>query len=432
MAWRYPASSEDIEMVASSPSDIRAQALACRTAAQQVARLSSSAKTALLDAMAAALEADAALILDANARDLAAARDKGTGSAMLDRLALDATRLAGIAAALRDVAALPDPVGVVTRDDVRPNGIRVQKVRVPLGVIVMIYEARPNVTADAAALCIKAGNGVILRGGSEAIHSNTAIAAALKRALREAGVAEAALTLVEDLRRETMLELLQLNDLVDLAIPRGGEGLIRFVAEHTRVPVIKHYKGVCHLYVDRAAHLERALALLVDGKCSRPSACNSLETLLVHADVAATFLPLAGQALRERGVAVRADDRARQWLADAQPATDADYAAEYLDLIIAVRVVDDLDQALAHIQQYSSDHTEVIATEDARAAEQFVHALRSAVVMVNASSRFSDGGELGLGAEIGISTTRLHAYGPMGLEALTVERFVVRGEGQTR
>lgn len=419
-------------MVASSPSDIRAQALACRTAAQQVAQLSSGAKTALLDAMAAALEDDAALILDANARDLAAARDKGTGSAMLDRLALDATRLAGIASALRDVAALPDPVGVVTRDDVRPNGIRVQKVRVPLGVIVMIYEARPNVTADAAALCIKAGNGVILRGGSEAIHSNTAIAAALKRALREAGVAEAALTLVEDLRRETMLELLQLNDLVDLAIPRGGEGLIRFVAEHARVPVIKHYKGVCHLYVDRAAHLERALALLVDGKCSRPSACNSLETLLVHADVAATFLPLVGQALRERGVAVRADDRARQWLDDAQPATDADYAAEYLDLIIAVRVVDDLDQALAHIQQYSSDHTEVIATEDAQAAEQFVQALRSAVVMVNASSRFSDGGELGLGAEIGISTTRLHAYGPMGLDALTVERFVVRGEGQTR
>lgn len=419
-------------MVASSPSDIRAQALACRNAAQQVAQLSSGAKTALLDAMAAALEADTDAILAANARDLTAARDKGTGSAMLDRLALDPTRLAGIAAALREVAALPDPVGVVTRDDVRPNGIRVQKVRVPLGVIAMIYEARPNVTADAAALCIKAGNAVILRGGSEAIHSNTAIAGALKRALREAGVADAALTLVEDLRRETMLTLLQLSDLIDLAIPRGGEGLIRFVAEHARVPVIKHYKGVCHLYVDRAADPARALALLLDGKCSRPSACNSLETLLVHADIAATFLPLAAQALRERGVEVRADERARQWLGDAQPATDADYAAEYLDLIIAVRVVDDLGQALAHIQQYSSDHTEVIATEDAQAAERFVQALRSAVVMVNASSRFSDGGELGLGAEIGISTTRLHAYGPMGLEALTVERFVVRGEGQTR
>ncbi|WP_411851542.1 glutamate-5-semialdehyde dehydrogenase [Stenotrophomonas sp. LGBM10] len=412
--------------------DIRTLATQCRDAAQQLAQLSSPAKAALLEAMAAALETDAGVILAANARDLAAATEKGVGSAMLDRLALDPRRLAGIAAALREVASLPDPVGVVTRDDVRPNGIRVQKVRVPLGVIAMIYEARPNVTADAAALCIKAGNGVILRGGSEAIHSNTAIAAALKRALREAGVPDAALTLVEDLRRETMLALLQLNDLVDLAIPRGGEGLIRFVAEHARVPVIKHYKGVCHLYVDRAADLQRAVALLVDGKCSRPSACNSLETLLVHADVAGTFLPLADAALRERGVALRADDRARQWLADAAPATDDDYAAEYLDLILAVRVVDDLDQALAHIQQYTSDHTEVIATEDTAAADRFVHALRSAVVMVNASSRFSDGGELGLGAEIGISTTRLHAYGPMGLEALTVERFVVRGDGQTR
>ena len=419
-------------MVASSPSDIRAQALACRAAARQLAQLSSTAKAALLEAMAAALETDADAILAANARDLAAASEKGVGTAMLDRLALDPGRLAGIAAALREVASLPDPVGVVTRDDVRPNGIRVQKVRVPLGVIAMIYEARPNVTADAAALCIKAGNAVILRGGSEAIHSNTAIAAALKRALREAGVADAAVTLVEDLRRETMLELLQLNDLVDLAIPRGGEGLIRFVVEHARVPVIKHYKGVCHLYVDRAAQVERAVALLVDGKCSRPSACNSLETLLVHADIAASFLPLADTALRARGVQLRADDRARRWLTGAQPATDEDYAAEYLDLVIAVRVVDDLEQALAHIQQYSSDHTEVIATDDPQAAERFVHALRSAVVMVNASSRFSDGGELGLGAEIGISTTRLHAYGPMGLEALTVERFVVRGEGQTR
>ncbi len=419
-------------MVASPTTDIRTQALACREAAQQLAQLSSAAKADLLEAMAAALDADTDTILAANARDLAAATQKGVGTAMLDRLALNPQRLAGIAAALREVAALPDPVGQVTRDDVRPNGIRVQKVRVPLGVIAMIYEARPNVTADAAALCIKAGNGVILRGGSEAIHSNTAIATSLKRALREAGIADAALTLVEDLRRETMLALLQLNDLIDLAIPRGGEGLIRFVAEHARVPVIKHYKGVCHLYVDRAADPAVALRLLVDGKCSRPSACNSLETLLVHADLAPTFLPLAAKALAERGVQLRADAVARQWLPDAEMASDDDYAAEYLDLIIAVRVVDDLEHALAHIQQYSSDHTEVIATEDAGAAERFVHALRSAVVMVNASSRFSDGGELGLGAEIGISTTRLHAYGPMGLEALTVERFVVRGEGQTR
>ncbi|UKE68278.1 glutamate-5-semialdehyde dehydrogenase [Xanthomonas cerealis pv. cerealis] len=413
-------------------STIRTQALQCRDAAQALAQLSSAAKQALLEAMAAALEADAEAILAANARDLEAARAKDVGSAMLDRLALDGKRLAGVAAALREVAALPDPVGQVTRDDVRPNGIRVQKVRVPLGVIAMIYEARPNVTADAAALCIKAGNGVILRGGSEAIHSNTAIAAALRRALREAGIGEDALTLVEDLRRETMLELLQLNDIVDLAIPRGGEGLIRFVAEHARVPVIKHYKGVCHLFVDASADLALAVKLLVDGKTTRPAACNSLETLLVHADIAARFLPLAAQALQQRGVALRGDDASRKLLPDIDAASDADYAAEFLDLILAIRVVPDLDAAIAHIRHYGSDHTEVIATADAANAEAFVQAMRAAVVMVNASSRFSDGGELGLGAEIGISTTRLHAYGPMGLEALTVERFVVRGEGQVR
>jgi len=413
-------------------SDIHRLAEHCRAAAQTLAQRSGAERAALIDAMAAALDADAEIILAANARDLAAARGKGTGSAMLDRLALNPQRLAGVSAALREVAALPDPVGQITRDDVRQSGIRVQKVRVPLGVIAMIYEARPNVTADAAALCIKAGNGVILRGGSEAIHSNTAIAASLRRALAAHGIDPAALTLIEDLRRETMLELLQLSDLIDLAIPRGGEGLIRFVAEHARVPVIKHYKGVCHLYVDASADLRQAIDLLVDGKVSRPAACNALETLLVHADIAERFLPEAAAALGRHGVELRADDRARQWLPDANAATEDDYAAEYLDLILAVRVVDDLDAAIAHIQRYTSDHTEVIATTTPEHAEAFVHALRSAVVLVNASSRFSDGGELGLGAEIGISTTRLHAYGPMGLEALTVERFVVRGEGQVR
>ncbi|KAB7764925.1 glutamate-5-semialdehyde dehydrogenase, partial [Xanthomonas maliensis] len=286
-------------------STIRTLALQCREAAQVLSQLPAQAKRDLLEAMAAALEADAASILAANARDLDAARAKGTGTAMLDRLALDDKRLAGIAAAVREVAQLPDPVGQVTRDDTRPNGIRVQKVRVPLGVVAMIYEARPNVTADAAALCIKAGNGVILRGGSEAIHSNTAIARALQGALEAAGIGQAALTLVEDLRRDTMLELLQLTDIVDLAIPRGGEGLIRFVAEHARVPVIKHYKGVCHLFVDASANLELAMRLLVDGKTTRPSACNSLETLLVHADVAARFLPAAATALQMRGVQLR-------------------------------------------------------------------------------------------------------------------------------
>ena len=412
--------------------DVKTLAGQCRDASQVLARLSGDARRGLLASMADALDADAGAILAANERDLQAARDKGVGAAMLDRLALDRQRLAGVANALREVAALPDPVGQVTRDDTRPNGIRVQKVRVPLGVIAMIYEARPNVTADAAALCIKAGNGVILRGGSEAIHSNTAIAAALKRALRQAGVPDAALTLVEDLRRETMLELLQLNDIVDLAIPRGGEGLIRFVAEHARVPVIKHYKGVCHLYVDDSADLQLALGLLLDGKVSRPAACNSLETLLVHADIAPRFLPLAADALRARGVELRGDAATRALVAGVAPADEADYAAEYLDLILAVRVVDSLDAAIAHIRRHTSDHTEVIATADPAHADAFVHALRSAVVMVNASSRFSDGGELGLGAEIGISTTRLHAYGPMGAESLTIERFVVRGVGQTR
>ncbi|WP_269791204.1 glutamate-5-semialdehyde dehydrogenase [Stenotrophomonas sp. Iso1] len=413
-------------------SDIRTLALQCRQAAQTLGLLSTQARSELLRSMADALDADADTILAANGRDLQAASDKGVGAAMLDRLALNPKRLADVANALREVAALPDPVGEVTREYVRPNGIRVQKVRVPLGVIAMIYEARPNVTADAAALCIKAGNGVILRGGSEAIHSNTAIAASLKRALREAGLPEAALTLVEDLRRETMLELLQLNDIIDLAIPRGGEGLIRFVAEHARVPVIKHYKGVCHLFVDDSADIGLAVNLLVDGKVSRPSACNSLETLLVHQAIAPTFLPLAAAALRERGVELRGDATTQALLPGVLPATEDDYAAEYLDLILAIRVVPDIGAAIAHIQQYTSDHTEVIATGNPAQGEAFVHALRSAVVMVNASSRFSDGGELGLGAEIGISTTRLHSYGPMGLEALTVERFVVRGEGQVR
>ncbi len=413
-------------------SAVRAQALACRDAAQAVAALSTDAKNALLRAMADALDADAAAILAANAEDLRAAEAKGITGAMLDRLKLDPQRLAGIANALREVAELPDPVGIVTRREMRPNGLSIERVRVPLGVIAMIYEARPNVTADAAALCLKAGNGVILRGGSEAVRSNVAIAGALARVLEAHGVPAAAITLIDDLRRETMIELLQLNDIVDLAIPRGGEGLIRFVAEHARVPVIKHYKGVCHLYVDAAADLDLALDLLLDGKVSRPSACNALETLLVHADVADDFLPRAAAMLAERGVQLRADPRAFARMPGAVPAQADDWDAEFLDFIIAVRVVDTLDDAIAHIRRHGSDHTEVVVTRDDTVAARFVHALRSAVVMVNASSRFSDGGELGLGAEIGISTTRLHAYGPMGAESLTIERFVVRGEGQTR
>ncbi len=413
-------------------SAIRTQALACRDAARSVAAMDTAAKRRLLHAMANALESQSDAVLEANAEDMRLAREKGVQGAMLDRLKLDTSRVQAIADALREVAELPDPVGAVTRCETRSNGLSIERVRVPLGVIAMIYEARPNVTADAAALCLFAGNGVILRGGSEALHSNLAIAAALHAAMQANDVPVAALTLIDDLSREAMVELLQLTDIVDLAIPRGGEGLIRFVAEHARVPVIKHYKGVCHLYVDRAADLKLALALLIDGKTTRPGVCNALETLLVHADIADQFLPMAAAALQERHVELRGCERSCHLSPGIKAATDDDYAAEFLDLILAVRVVDDLDDAIAHIQRYGSDHTEVIATADEAAAQRFIHALRSAVVMVNASSRFSDGGQLGLGAEIGISTTRLHAYGPMGAESLTIERFVVRGKGQVR
>jgi glutamate-5-semialdehyde dehydrogenase len=415
-----------------STSHIRQIALAAREAAQSIAALDSAQREVLINAMADAIEADRASILSANAADLQHARDAGTSGAMLDRLMLDDSRIGGIVAALREIARLPDPVGQVTRSETRPNGLVVERVRVPLGLIAMIYEARPNVTADAAALCLKAGNAVILRGGSEAMASNKAIAASLHRAMRQCAVPEAALVLIEDPAREHMLELLQLTDIVDLAIPRGGEGLIRFVAEHARVPVIKHYKGVCHLYVDRAADPDLALRLLIDGKTSRPGVCNALETLLVHSDIAPGFLPKALEALAAQMVQVRGDERTRALSTAVTAATDDDYAAEFLDLILAVRVVDSLDEAIAHIRRFGSDHTEVIATSDVAAAEKFVRSLRSSAVMVNASSRFNDGGELGLGAEIGISTTRLHAYGPMGLESLTIERYVVRGVGQVR
>jgi len=418
--------------ITSHSGHVRALAVRAREAARVIATATSGQRQRLIEAMADAVEADCEAILNANAIDLERARAAGTTGALLDRLTLDAKRLAGIVAALREIAALPDPVGQITRSETRPNGLRIERMRVPLGVIAMIYEARPNVTADAAALCLKAGNAVILRGGSEALASNTAIAASLHRALRECGLPQDALVLIEDTARAHVLELLQLNDLIDLAIPRGGESLIRFVAEHARVPVIKHYKGVCHLYVDAAADLARATRLLLDGKASRPGVCNALETLLVHRDIADAFLPDALAALAAHGVEVRGCERTQAYASEVKPASEADYDAEYLDLIIAVRVVDSLEEALAHIARHGSDHTEVIVSDDPAAAEAFVRGTRSSAVMVNASSRFNDGGELGLGAEIGISTTRLHAYGPMGLESLTIERFLVRGEGQVR
>ena len=411
---------------------VRNLALAAREAQAAIAACDGATRRALIEGMAARLQAGREAILAANSDDMMRAAAAGAGKATLDRLMLDPMRVQGIADALREVAAQADPLGATTRREVRPNGIVVERQRIPLGLIAMIYEARPNVTAEAAALCLKAGNAVLLRGGSEAAASNAAIAACLHAALRDAGLPEAAVSLVGDTAREHVLELLQLSDLIDLAIPRGGESLIRFVAEHARVPVIKHYKGVCHLYVDRAADIDTAIGLLIDGKASRPGVCNALETLLVHRDIAADFLPRALAELRARGVEVRGDEATRAFDGGVAAASEDDYAAEFLDLVIAVRVVESLDEAVAHVRRHGSDHTEVIATEDAAAADAFVRVIRSSAVMVNASSRFNDGGQLGLGAEIGISTTRLHAYGPMGVESLTIERFVVRGEGQLR
>ena len=409
-----------------------ALAAAAKAAARQVATLDTATKNRVLERMADQILAHEEAILEANEKDLAYAREHGLSDAMTDRLRLDRGRLENMANALREVATFADPVGEVADVRRRPSGIEVGRMRIPLGVIAMIYEARPNVTSDAAGLCFKAGNAVILRGGSEAFYSNHAVAAALHDALEAEGIDPAAITLMPTTDRAAIPELIALNEHIDLVIPRGGEGLIRFVDEHSRIPVIKHYKGVCHLFVDKAADFAIAHDLLIDGKTSRPGVCNALETLLVHQDVAEDFLPDAYRALSALGVELRGCDRTRALLPDVTAATDDDYDAEFLDLILAVRVVDDYEAALDHIVRFGSNHTEVIVTDDLPTARRFTREVDASVVLVNASSRFSDGGELGLGAEIGISTTKLHAYGPMGLESLTTQKFVVMGAGETR
>ena len=414
------------------PPSVASLAARCQQAAQELAQLSTAAKNRVLRRMADGLLAHEASILEANEKDLAYADEYDLSDAMVDRLVLNAERLEKMATALREVASFDDLIGEMADVRRRPSGIEVGRMRIPLGVIAMIYEARPNVTSDAAGLCFKAGNAVILRGGSEAFHSNHAVAAALHEALADEGVPEAAITLLPTTDRRAVTELLQQNETIDLVIPRGGEGLIRFVDENSRIPVIKHYKGVCHLYVDAAADQAVALDLLADGKLSRPGVCNALETLLVHQGIADAFLPQARDLLVGAGVELRGCARTQAVLPDAQAATDDDYAEEFLGPVIAVRVVESYDAATAHIVRFGSNHTEVIVTDDLPTARRFTREVDASVVLVNASSRFSDGGQLGLGAEIGISTTKLHAYGPMGLKALTTQKFVVCGSGETR
>lgn len=403
-----------------------------RTASRLLARLPSRVKDDALSRMADGLEAAADELKAANRADLEAAERAGLPRAMLDRLTLSDAVLASMAQGLREVAAQPDPVGEVVRMWKRPNGLLVGKKRIPLGVIGIIYEARPNVTADAAALCLKAGNAVILRGGSEAIQSNRAIARVLGEAAAAAGIPEGAIQVLGITDREAVLEMLKLEEHIDLIIPRGGEGLIRFVAENSRIPVIKHYKGVCHVFVDASADLAMAEAILLNAKVQRPSACNAAETLLVHRDAAASFLPRAAESLRQAGVELRGCPETRRLVPWAAAATEEDWAAEYVDLVLAVRVVGSLDEAVAHIETYGSLHTESIVTKDYANAQRFLDEVNSSVVAVNASTRFSDGQQLGLGAEIGISTTKIHSFGPMGAEDLTTTKFVIYGQGQVR
>jgi glutamate-5-semialdehyde dehydrogenase len=405
-----------------------------RTAARAVAPASREQKDRALRTAARLLADPETLrtVLAANARDVGRAKEKGTGAAMVDRLALDEKRLAGIATAVNEIADLADPVGQVIAETIRPNGLRVLRRRVPLGVIAMIFEARPNVTVEASALTLKAGNAVILRGGSEASETNAALATVMQAALREAGLPPDAILPVPTTDRAAVLELLKQTETVDLVIPRGGEALIRLVTENARVPVVQHYKGVCHLFLDASADIAMAVELVKNGKLQRPSACNALECLLVHRDAARELLPPIVRALTAAGCELRGDAGARSIAPEMKPATDDDWGNEFLDLVLAVRVVGDLDEAMAHVAKYGSGHTEAICTRDDAHATRWTNEVDAACVVVNASTRFHDGGELGLGAEIGIATSRLHWRGPMGLEALTTMKWQVEGTGQTR
>ena len=403
-----------------------------KEAASTLAKISSRVKDKALLEMADELIGNTDYLTTENAKDLDYAQKKGLSKAMIDRLTLDESTIKGMAEGLKEVAALPDPVGEVTSMWRRPNGLLVGRMRIPLGVIGIIYESRPNVTADAAALCLKSGNAVILRGGSEAINSNLAITRILQDVLRNVNIPEAAIQVIPITDRQAVNEMLKLEEYIDIIIPRGGEELIRAVVNQSRIPVIKHYKGVCHIFVDESADLDMADTICMNAKTQRPGVCNAMETLLVHKKIAETFLPRVAKNLKDAGVTLKGCENTRTILPDIEEATEEDWYEEYLDLILAIRVVNDLDEAVAHIEKYGSLHTESIITSDYNNSQRFLNEVNSSTVLANASTRFSDGFELGLGAEIGISTTKLHAFGPMGLQELTTTKFIIYGNGQIR
>ncbi len=397
-----------------------------------LARLSTDTKNKALFEMADDLEKNQAFLIEENKKDLSAGEQAHLSSAMMDRLRMTPAVIQAMAKGLREVSRLPDPVGEIVKMWRRPNGLTVGRMRIPIGVIGIIYESRPNVTADAAGLCLKSGNAIILRGGSEAFHSNQAIVHILQKALNKADVPEEAVQIFSRTEREAIEEMLQLEDEIDLIIPRGGEALIRFVATHSKIPVIKHYKGVCHIFVDETADPEMALRICLNAKVQRPGVCNAMETLLVHERIAGGFLPKIAEALRKEGVELRGCPQTRKILSGIKEAKEEDWYEEYLDLILSIRVVTGMEEALKHIATYGSLHTEAILTSDYQNAQRFLREANSSCVLVNASTRFNDGFELGLGAEMGISTSKLHAFGPMGLEELTTTKFIVYGEGQVR
>lgn len=395
-----------------------------KRASADLAVLSTKKKNAVLTDLANELVRNSSRIIKDNAKDVKAAEKKGLSPALIDRLVLNDKRIQGMAAAIREVVALKDPVGDVV-SDYKHNGLHIKRVRVPLGVICMIYESRPNVTIDAASLCFKSGNAVILRGGSEAFHSSKELVRIMGLVLKKHGLDPSVVTLVPDTDRRSMISLLKMDDLIDIVIPRGGGGLMSFVKEHSKIPIIKHDKGVCSIFVDESADLKKSINVILNAKMHRPGVCNALETLYVHRGVVKKILPELGEKLRDQGVEIRGDAGVKKILSYAKRATESDYGAEYLDLILAIKIVKNIEDAIANIRKYYSRHTESILTENPANAERFLNALDSSCVMHNTSTRFNDGGELGLGAEIGISTTKLHAYGPMGLAELTITRFVV-------